>query len=108
MTCNYSVSDFSENIVLNEFVAGIIMTHHFEHDQNYLRVLAKTSIPYIGLLGPKERKNNMLLALTEQASSLEGRLYGPAGLKLGGRGPNAIALSIVSQIHLILTNDNLI
>ena len=108
MTCNYSVSNFSENIVLNEFVAGIIMTHHFEHDQNYLRALAKTSIPYIGLLGPKERKNNMLLALTEQASSLEGRLYGPAGLKLGGRGPNAIALSIVSQIHQILTNDNLI
>ena len=93
------VKSLSKEINLEEFDAAIVMSHHIEADRDYLKILASTNIPYIGLLGPKERKNKILGELGEAASSLKDRLYGPAGLDIGGRGPSTIALSIVSQIH---------
>jgi xanthine/CO dehydrogenase XdhC/CoxF family maturation factor len=93
------VKSLSKEINLEEFDAAIVMSHHIEVDRDYLRILAGTNIPYIGLLGPKERKNKILDELGEVASSLKDRLHGPAGLDIGGRGPSTIALSIVSQIH---------
>ena len=38
----------------------------------------------------------------DAASRFAGRLHGPAGLKLGGRGAAAIALSIVAEIQSVL------
>ena len=93
------VKSLSKEINLEEFDAAIVMSHHIEADRDYLKVLASTNIPYIGLLGPKERKNKILGELGEVALSLKYRLHGPAGLDIGGRGPSTIALSIFSQIH---------
>ena len=93
------VKSLSKEINLKEFDAAIVMSHHIEADRDYLKILASTNIPYIGLLGPKERKNKILGELGEAALSLKDRLHGPAGLDIGGRGPSTIALSIVSQIH---------
>jgi xanthine/CO dehydrogenase XdhC/CoxF family maturation factor len=33
------------------------------------------------------------------------QLHGPAGLKLGGRGPEVIALSIIAQMQQVLAKD---
>ena len=93
------VKSLSKEINLKEFDAAIVMSHHIEADRDYLKILASTNIPYIGLLGPEERKNKILGELGAVASSLKNRLHGPAGLDIGGRGPSTIALSIVSQIH---------
>ena len=53
-------------------------------------------------LGPKRRAEDLLADLARQGTRLseEGvaRLHGPAGLDLGGEGPEAIALSLVSEI----------
>ena len=63
------------------------------------RSLAATDIRYIGLLGPQDRRKRLLEDLGETAERLLPRLHGPAGLDIGGRGPAAIALSIVAEIH---------
>lgn len=97
--CNYAVNAVTKNIDIEDFHAVVVMTHHFDQDQNYLKIIAETNIPYVGLLGPKERKNKILTELGEAALSLKDRLHGPAGLDIGGRGSSTIALSIVSQIH---------
>ena len=39
------------------------------------------------------------------ATQLEPRLYAPVGLRLGGEGPEAIALAIVAQLQHYLTHD---
>jgi len=60
---------------------------------------------YIGLLGPKSRRDRLLAEIGASAASLEPRLHGPAGLDLGGRGPEPIALSIVAQMQQELISD---
>jgi xanthine/CO dehydrogenase XdhC/CoxF family maturation factor len=81
------------------YAAAIVMSHHLETDRRYLAQLAATDIPYVGLLGPRHRRERLLRALGGAAASLEPRLHGPAGLDLGGEGPAAIALSIVAETH---------
>jgi xanthine dehydrogenase accessory factor len=75
------------------------MSHHLPSDLSYLRELAGTQIPYVGLLGPALRREKLLNDLGDGARPLRARLRGPVGLALGGRGPEAVALAIVAEIH---------
>jgi len=90
------------SVDLNAFDCAIIMSHHLASDRAYLQQLAGSDISYIGLLGPPARKERLLSDIGELAGRLAGRLHGPAGLSLGGRGPELIALSIIAQIQQVL------
>ena len=92
----------ADSLALGQFDATIVMSHHLLTDLSYLRQLANTGIPYIGLLGPHNRRRRLLTDLGEAASQLTDRLHGPAGLDIGGRGPGSIALSILAQMHQVL------
>jgi xanthine/CO dehydrogenase XdhC/CoxF family maturation factor len=81
--------------------AAIVMSHHLPSDQAYLDALADSAVPYIGLLGPAPRRARLLHELGAKSRALEGRLYGPIGLDIGARTPQAIALAIVSEIHAV-------
>ena len=87
---------------LSSFDAAIVMSHHLVSDRSYLRQLAASDVAYVGLLGPRARRDRLLRELGEEGASLETRVHGPAGLDLGGRGPAAIALSIVAEIQGVL------
>ena len=87
------------------FAAAIIMSHHLAHDLAYLRVLAHSTIPYVGLLGPPARRERLLASLGADAGSLRERLRAPIGLDLGAATPEAIALSIIAEIHATLAQD---
>ena len=84
------------------YAAAIVMSHHFDHDRAYLAELARSSIPYLGLLGPAARGERLLAELGDCATPLRGRLRTPIGLDLGAEHPEAIALSIVAEIHAAL------
>ncbi|MGB0135049.1 XdhC family protein, partial [Dokdonella sp.] len=80
--------------------AALVMHHNFELDLETLLVLAPTSIPFIGLLGPNRRREDLFRLLPESAvAALLPRLHSPVGMDLGGRGPEAIALSIAAQLQ---------
>lgn len=93
------VEDLSVNVPLQSFDAAIVMSHHLASDRAYLAQLSKTHIPYIGLLGPKDRSRRLVEDIGADAAALEGRLHGPAGLDIGASGPAAIALSILAQVY---------
>ena len=92
----------AENLELAHYDAAIVMSHHLASDRAYLQQLAATDLRYVGLLGPAARRDRLLSELGESAQSLTGRLRGPAGMDIGGRGPAAIALSIVAEIQGVL------
>lgn len=88
---------------LAQFSAAVIMSHHLMSDLAYLRVLARSPLGYIGLLGPAARRDRLLAQLTEEeAGALRPRLHAPVGLALGGRAPESVALAIVAQLHSFL------
>lgn len=82
------------------FDAALVMHHNFELDREALSALADSAIPFIGLLGPVRRREDLFRLLSPaQRTSLVPRLRSPIGLKLGGSGPQAIALSIAAQLQ---------
>lgn len=82
------------------FAAALVMHHAFERDRDALDALASTPVPFVGLLGPPRRRDDLLgLLAAAQREALDGRLHAPVGLDLGGQGPEAIALSIAAQLQ---------
>jgi xanthine/CO dehydrogenase XdhC/CoxF family maturation factor len=80
--------------------AAVVMSHHLPSDEVYLRELAQAGVPaYVGLLGPKARRNRLAKELGPLAEILKDRIRGPVGLDIGATTPEGIALSIVGQIH---------
>jgi xanthine/CO dehydrogenase XdhC/CoxF family maturation factor len=91
--------ELASKVDLTAYVAAVVMSHHLPSDLEYLRVLAASDIPYVGLLGPAIRREKLLGDLGEAAARLRPRLRAPVGLAIGGRAPESIALAIVSEIH---------
>ncbi|OBU48846.1 XdhC family protein [Stenotrophomonas maltophilia] len=80
--------------------AVLVMHHDFELDREALVALADTKVAFIGLLGPQRRREDLFKLLTpDQRHRLSPRLRSPVGLKIGGRGPEAISLSIAAQLQ---------
>ena len=94
--------DLSGALDLSHYQAAVIMSHHLASDRSYLEQLAATDMRYVGLLGPAARRDRLLSELGERGHSLAGRLRGPAGIDIGGRGAAAIALSIVAEVQGVL------
>lgn len=80
--------------------AALVMTHVASADLEALRALATLDVPYVGLLGPPARRDELMAQLpaSEQAQ-LRPRLHAPAGMPLGGHGPEAIALAIAADLQ---------
>ncbi len=93
---------------LNERTYTVLMTHNFIDDRLTLDELVQTPVPYVGLMGPRERFDEM-----QEEFAAEGRtfteaelsaVYTPIGLDLGGGSPYQIATSIVAEA-LAVAND---
>ncbi len=87
---------------LEGFDAAVVMSHHLTSDLAYLRHLARSSVGYVGLLGPAARRERLHRELGDLAARLDGRLFGPVGLDIGAATPETIALAIVAEIHACL------
>ncbi|ATY85757.1 xanthine dehydrogenase [Kyrpidia spormannii] len=86
----------------------VVMTHQLEWDARWLKRLLVADVPYIGLLGPRDRARRLLAQFSDwtgsplpPAEKWEHRLYNPVGLDLGGEGPGPVALSAVAQIAAV-------
>lgn len=82
--------------------AAIVMTHNFLKDAELLETLLPSAIPYVGVLGPKQRGAELVAHLSAEARAHAPRLRSPMGLDLGGDTPEAIALSIVAEVLAVL------
>ena len=92
----------SAQLDLAAYDAAVVMSHHLPSDLAYLRMLAPSPLPYVGLLGPAVRRERLLQQLGAVSDALAGRLHAPVGLPLGGRTPEAIALAVIAEIHAFM------
>jgi xanthine/CO dehydrogenase XdhC/CoxF family maturation factor len=80
----------------------LVMTHHYLIDRALLRELLPSEAPYIGVLGPRQRTDDLLAEIEAQGTPISSeqreRLHAPAGLDIGGEGPEAIALSLLAEV----------
>ncbi|HTQ81205.1 MAG TPA: XdhC family protein [Thermoanaerobaculia bacterium] len=74
---------------------AVVKTHSLAHDREWVRLLLAAGLPYIGLLGPRDRTEGILTAI---GASGDPRVFGPVGLDLGADGPRQVAVSIVAEL----------
>ncbi|GAB3336008.1 XdhC family protein [Marilutibacter aestuarii] len=80
--------------------AVLVMHHDFERDREALEAAANGPAGFVGLLGPPRRRDDLLKLLrADVREALASRLRAPVGIDLGGKGPEAIALSIAAQLQ---------
>lgn len=79
--------------------AAIIMTHNLDFDAKYIQYFAATDVPWIGLLGPLQRRDKVLKAASLSLHEITARLKAPVGLDIGGHMPEHIAVSIIAQLQ---------
>ena len=85
--------------------AAVVMNHHFGRDLATLDRLLPARLPYVGLLGPRKRRAELVVRMQDYRDFdpcwLE-PLHAPAGLDIGSESPEEIALSIVSEVSAVL------
>jgi xanthine/CO dehydrogenase XdhC/CoxF family maturation factor len=73
---------------------AVVQTHSLQHDREWLRALLQQPLAYLGLLGPRGRREEIL----KQLGATPEKLFAPVGLDLGAEGPEQVAVSIVSEM----------
>jgi xanthine/CO dehydrogenase XdhC/CoxF family maturation factor len=87
---------------LDERSAAIVKSHNYGRDFAALRHLLPLGLPYVGLLGPRKRRDQLLHAVLDSGISIDADLFAPAGLDLGAETPEEIALALISEIQAVL------
>ena len=89
-----------QEIDTNENSALIALTHDPKIDDPALQYALKNDFFYIGALGSKKTHANRCSRLNEFGFSDNEikRIFGPIGIKLGGKSAPEIALSIIAQL----------
>ena len=92
----------ADGVELDDNTHAVVMTHNFVDDRLTVETLVDADVPYIGLMGPRERFEKMLAEFDEEGRAftddeLDG-IYTPIGLNLGEGSPYGIATSIVAEV----------
>lgn len=89
---------------VDNWTAAIVKSHNFGRDFATLAKLLPLNLRYVGLIGPKKRRDQLLNDLLEIGISINARFFAPAGLDLNAETPEEIALSVVSEIQRVFAD----
>lgn len=84
--------------------AAVVMSHNFERDVQYAAALLPLGVPYLGLLGPRPRGEQILRTAEALCAKRRrsARVFSPVGLDIASETPLEIALAIVAEISAVL------
>lgn len=89
--------------------AVVVMSHNYAKDLHFLLTIITSKVRYIGLLGPVHRREKLLNAILDTDvlidHSVFDKIHGPAGLVIGSKTPEEIALSIMAEIISTWSNN---
>lgn len=109
-----SLEDSETLLELSNNAAVALMSHSLSQDRARLAVLLEHSnnYKYLGQLGPRYRTERLINEIRVNLSNpamLEAgihKLHYPIGYKLGGDGPEALALGIMAEINAVMHDQN--
>ncbi len=109
-----SLDDSETLLELSNNAAVALMSHSLSQDRARLAILLKHSdnYRYLGQLGPRYRTERLINEISKNLSNpvmLEAgihKLHYPIGYKLGGDGPEALALGIMAEINAVMHNQD--
>lgn len=85
--------------LMDDYTVALLMSHDYETDKNNLkRLLSKSPLSYIGILGPKKRARKIFDEIDISPEN-KSRIFAPVGLDTGAVSPEEIAISIVAEIR---------
>ena len=84
--------------------AAIVKSHNYGRDFATLCHLLKLDLPYVGLLGPRKRRDQLLNAVLDEGIAIDAEIFAPAGLDLGAETPEELALALVSEIQAVFAD----
>jgi xanthine/CO dehydrogenase XdhC/CoxF family maturation factor len=90
-----------DDLKIDSLTAAVVMTHSYTQDLNFLKSLAAYPLAYLGVLGPRNRSEQLLMDGDIKPDGATA-FRSPAGLDIGADGPEQVALSIVSEIQACL------
>jgi xanthine dehydrogenase accessory factor len=99
--------DILSQIKTNSQTVFLLMSHNYNYDLGFLKLIVEQEFGYIGLLGPAQKRDRMLSDLGDQGIQLNeeqlSKIHGPTGLDIGAENSTEIALSIVAEIKTFLS-----
>jgi len=106
---NSVVGDSPETIQfkdISENCAIVIMNHSYVQDLKYVLKLAEYQPKYIGIIGSPKKRERLFHELFEFAPETTEEfldsIYSPAGLHIGAKTPEEIAVSIIAEILSVI------
>jgi xanthine/CO dehydrogenase XdhC/CoxF family maturation factor len=82
------------DLPLDAQTSVVVMTHRLELDLAYVAPLLATPVRYVGVIGSRQRADQVRTAFPRA----DDRLHVPAGLDVGSETPQEIALAIAAEI----------
>ena len=86
-----------DSAVLEGAAAVVTATHGGPDEQAVLRAAVAAGVPYIGLVAKRSRGEAVVAGLGLDGAAAD-RVHTPAGLDIGARTPEEVALAILAEI----------
>jgi xanthine/CO dehydrogenase XdhC/CoxF family maturation factor len=84
--------------------AAIVKSHNYGRDFVTLQKLLPLELRYVGLIGPRKRRDQIMSELLEVGITVNAGFFAPAGLNLGAETPEEIALEIIAEIQRVFAH----
>ena len=94
-------ADDALSIVPDQWTAALVKSHNYGRDFATLQRLLPLNLRYVGLMGPRQRRDQLLHDLLDLGVTINAGFFAPVGLDLGGETPEELALEIVSEIQRV-------
>lgn len=91
----------SFSIEPDAWTAAVVKSHNYGRDFVALKKLLPLDLHYVGLIGPRKRRDQIMNELLDVGVTINAGFFAPAGLNLGAETPEEIALAVVSEIQRI-------
>jgi len=88
----------------DEWTAAVVKSHNYGRDFVALTKLLPLGLRYVGLIGPRKRRDQLINELLEFGVTINAGFFAPAGIDLGAETPQEIALSIIAEIQRVFGN----